>query len=182
MALPVRGDRPKNFNEFVGFAVAACKAAPQKVEDTAAVFIADVPNSDSEGGVQVGVLLRDGPPPQGIADQVYASAEKWAGFGVITGYAKLPEDEISDHWLLVCVEGGSVARFVVWPVGNAFARPWYIDPLDAPWMAASTAGSLRKMLELGEPMVFKEGRDRRLFNRPSHFDEEPPPTDERGFI
>src|SRR5690349_15036610 len=82
-------------------------------------------------------------------------------------------------WLLIVVLPGRTARFAV--KRHTEQQWWRQRPDSVPWLALSTAGSLRAALEQGKPLVIKAGRDKRLFGVPAEGGEVPP-SDEHGRI
>jgi hypothetical protein len=110
-------------------------------------------------------------------DQLFASRPRWVGLASQTRWSPDEATDFEDAWMLVTVERGeAAARLTVnWPAGSPEMHN--ISMVHAPWIAASTAGSLRKALA-GEPPTFRRGTDARLFNRVR--DEEPPPTHKDG--
>jgi hypothetical protein len=124
---------------------------------------------DADGAFAINMMLLDGPPRKVAA---MATHVLWAP-------GSEPDSPTTDAWLACVVASHHNAVFAVrrW-VGDE--RWWRLDPKDAPWLILSCASGLRGALENAEPLVFKEGQDRRLL---STVDEgTPPPEDEHGRI
>lgn len=115
----------------------------------------------------------------GKTDQLFASRPRWVGMATQTRWSPDDVTDFADAWMLVTVERGeAVAKLTInWPASSP--DMFKINMLHAPWIAASTAGSLRKAMA-GEPPTFRRGNHPNLFNRV--LDEEPPPTHPDGKI
>lgn len=148
---------------FAMTAADACLKAPAELR--AIVF-----STDEEPGV-LALPVIDKPPD---TDGFFTGSD-YAGMATVTRWSPDDVTPFEDAWLLVCVRRNEPAWILV---GNEHFGWSRTDLLNAPWIALSTAGSLRAALE-GKPMVWKEGSDERLFNT---VDEEPPPVDAQGLI
>jgi hypothetical protein len=116
---------------------------------------------------------------QAQADQLFASPRRMAAMVTTIGWAPTEADPIALSWLIVAVGvGGQLPAFAACR-RVAGDRGWTVIPhTHLPWLALSTAASLRAALESGEPLKLKSTADHRLARRP---DEEPdPPVDEQG--
>jgi hypothetical protein len=166
--------RPTRLEEFASWAAAACIDAPALAET---IFFVD--DDDEEGLACLGVE-RDEKPQIGALDQFFAGEHRYAALATMVSWAPDGETDFAPSWLIVAVTHDRPAMFSVIRIEE---QKWYEVPAkDAPWFAASTAGSLRKALQ-GVPLgPFKRARDgdKRLFGAMSEGD--PPPPDDKGRI
>ncbi len=123
------------------------------------------------------------------SDQLFASRPRYVGLASPTRWSPDQVTPFQEGWMLVTVDQSAAPAqlTIIWQPGPnvSFHR---IDMFDAPWIAASTAGSLRAALA-GEPPTFRRGptaaTDPRLFGKVRDaffFGAEPPPTHQDGKI
>lgn len=164
--------RATDLGNFVGWAIGACLNAPP---NTHAIIVVD--DDDPDGMLCLGVPMGETPPD---TEGMFLGRE-YIAMATRTRWSPDDVTDFVDSWLLVCVRRHETATFVVGPVeGGEDGTGWSrIRPTDAPWFALSIAGSLRKALD-GEPLVWKESSDRRLFHKIG--EGEAPPVDAEGRI
>ena len=177
-ALSLPAMRLNTLEDFLAEAMSACQdvSADDPDGDISALLLTD----DDEPDLLVMTVGRGDTPEPTAVDAFFAGRHDYAGMATMVSWSTDDQTPFGPSWMLVAVQRGRTAAFLV---GRIDQRQWYqLMPEGAPWFAASTAGSLRKVLD-GEPMSpikkASEG-DARLFGSTAH--DPAPPEDEYGRI
>ena len=178
-ALSLSAMRLDTLEDFLAEAMSACQyvSADDPDGDISALLLTD----DDEPDLLVMTIGRGDTPEPTAVDAFFAGQHHYAGMATMVSWSPDDQTPFGPSWMLVAVQRERTAAFLV---GRIDQRQWYqLMPEGAPWFAASTAGSLRKVLD-GEPMApFKKAAegDPRLFGIVAAGDPAPP-EDEHGRI
>ncbi len=164
-----------DLDQFTGYAMSACDGADK--EAVQSILMVD-DDEDGMACMAINEPTHDHPTSVHLVDQLCAGRHDFAALASQVRWAPDDDTDFADSWLLVAVQRDRTAFFAV-------GRPerWYeLSPTDVPWFAASTAGSLRKVLD-GEslgPIKSASDGDRALFDIVGRGPA--PPHDEHGRI
>lgn len=164
--------RADTLEDFIGYALEACEHLSSN-DDISAIFLTD----DDEPDLTCLVVEQGEEVLVAKVDQFFSGDHNCAGMATKVAWSPSDDVDFGPAWMLVVVQRGRTAGFLVGRID--LQQWWQLMPENAPWFAASTAGSLRGVLD-GEPMPpIKAARDGdpRLFGLVT---DETPPVDEHG--
>lgn len=133
---------------------------------------------EENGATLIGLDTEDDPSAIAALDQLIAQRPAALAAALAVEWAPGDVDPVEPAWLVIVVVPGRTAQFSV--RRRTEQQWWRLRPTTVPWLALSTAGSLRAALEQGKPLVIKVTKDKRLFNLPGHG--AMPPTDSQGLM
>lgn len=162
----MRSKAPKTLDEFCGYCAHITEGVDEAV---AAMAMAE----DPDGVIVASIKTGDSAEALGEAfEQLLVGGRRFMAMATRVNWSP-DEGPTTLSWLVVAVSAEETAQFFV--KQNDGDKWWRLGPMQAPWFALSTAGSLRKKLQ-GDPApltIRGDVQDPRLFSLPS--DGTPPP-------
>jgi hypothetical protein len=147
--------RLTNLEDFLGHALALCEATSDD-DQVEALFMTD---DDDPSGLTYITMAPGGDLQSPAIDAFFrGDSHEYAGIATRVSWSPDENTDFGPSWMLVAVRKGlGSAAFMVGRID--LQQWWQLMPEQAPWFAASTAGSLRGVLD-GEPMPpMKRARD-----------------------